>query len=144
MKSPGIQARQKVAEQFEELLRNKIRTTFGAGATMRSLAPLSGDASSRRYYRALLEGGQAPESIIVMELPAGSGLALSSDELAIFKEGPRESPFLNVQRFLRRIGVNVPAIHGHWENDGIILLEDLGDTALWDQVQHLPDDLVLG
>ncbi len=132
-----------MTEQFRELLRSKIRVTFGAGATMRSLAPLSGDASSRRYYRALLEGGRAPESMIVMELPAGTGLPLSSEELAIFKEGPRESPFLNVHRFLSKIGVKVPAIHGHWENDGIILLEDLGDTALWDQVQRLPDDQVL-
>jgi aminoglycoside/choline kinase family phosphotransferase len=132
-----------VTDQFRGLLCDKIRAAFGAGAAMRSLASLSGDASSRRYYRALLGGARAPQSIIVMELPAGTGLPLSSEELAIFKEGPRELPFLNVHRFLSKIGVQVPAIYGHWENDRIILLEDLGDTALWDQVQRLPDDEVL-
>ena len=45
-----------------------------------------------------------------MELPAGSSLPLSSEELAIFKEGPKELPFLNVHRFLSRTGVNVPQI----------------------------------
>ena len=78
-----------------------------------------------------------------MELPAGAGLPLSSEELAIFKERPQELPFLNVHRFLRKIGVKVPAIYGHWEDERIVFLEDLGDTALWDQVQGLADDQVL-
>jgi hypothetical protein len=78
-----------------------------------------------------------------MELPAGAGLPLSSEELAIFKEGPRELPFLNVHRFLSKIGVKVPAIYGHWEDERILLLEDLGDTALWDQVQESADEQVL-
>jgi N-acetylmuramate 1-kinase len=132
-----------VTDQFKQLLCDKIYAIFGAGATLHSLASLAGDASSRRYYRALLRAPEAPESIIVMELPAGAGLPLSSEELAIFKEGPRELPFLNVHRFLSKIGVKVPVIYGHWENDRIILLEDLGDTALWDQVQGLPADQVL-
>ena len=132
-----------MTDQFRKLLCDKIRAAFGAGAAIRSIVSLSGDASSRRYYRALLGGAGAPQSIIVMELPSGTGLPLSSEELAIFKEGPRELPFLNVHRFLSSIGVKVPAIHAHWENDRIILLEDLGDTALWDQVQGLHDDEVL-
>ena len=28
-------------------------------------------------------------------------------------------------------------LYGHWEKEGILLLEDLGDTALWDRVQGL-------
>jgi len=59
---------------------------------------------------------------------------------SIFKEGPKELPFLNVHRFLSRTGVNVPQILGAWEKDGILLLEDLGDTALWDRVQGLAAD----
>lgn len=132
-----------MTDPFSQIVGDKLRALFGAGAAMRSLDPLAGDASSRRYYRASLRAPGAPESMIVMELPAGTGLPLSSEELAIFKEGPRELPFLNVHRFLSKIGINVPAIYGHWENERIILLEDLGNTALWDRVQGLPDDEVL-
>jgi hypothetical protein len=127
----------------KRVIGDKICAAFGAGATMHSLVPLAGDASSRRYYRALLSGDATPASIIVMELPCGSVLPLSSDELAIFKEGPRELPFVNVHRFLTGIGVKVPKIHGYWANEGILLLEDLGDVALWDRVQGLPADKVV-
>jgi aminoglycoside/choline kinase family phosphotransferase len=78
-----------------------------------------------------------------MQLPAGSSLPLSSEELAVFKEPPQELPFLNLQRFLSRIGVNVPTVYGHWEKEGILLLEDLGDSALWDRVQSVPESEVL-
>jgi aminoglycoside/choline kinase family phosphotransferase len=117
----------------------KIPAAFGAGAALRSLAPLAGDASSRRYYRAHLQGIGDPQSMIVMELPAESGLPLSSEELAIFKDGPKELPFLNLHRFLASIGVKVPRLYGHWERDGLLFLEDLGDTPLWDRVQGLAE-----
>jgi aminoglycoside/choline kinase family phosphotransferase len=132
-----------VTDRWTQLIGDKIRSAFGAVAQIDALVPLAGDASSRRYYRASLRGQGAPESIIVMQLPADSGLPLSSEELAIFKEGPRELPFLNVHRFLVRIGVRVPAIYGHWLTEGILLLEDLGNTALWDRVQGCNDDEVI-
>jgi aminoglycoside/choline kinase family phosphotransferase len=132
-----------VTDEFRQLLCDKLHAAFGAGAALHSLASLAGDASSRRYYRAFLRAPGAPQSIIVMELPAGSGLPLSSEELAIFNERPRELPFLNVHRLLSKIGVKVPVLYGHWEDERILLLEDLGDTALWDQVQGLAEDQVL-
>jgi aminoglycoside/choline kinase family phosphotransferase len=128
-----------VTDPFRQLLQDKIQAVFGSAATIASLAPLAGDASSRRYYRARVDAPSAPVSIMVMQLPDGAGLPLSSEELAIFAKGPRELPFLNVHRFLTKIGVKVPALYGHWESDRIILLEDLGDTALWDQVQGLSE-----
>lgn len=130
-----------MSEPIERQVAAKIVSVFGIGSKLIALTPLAGDASSRRYHRAALSSG--PSSLIVMELPAGSALPLSSEELAIFKDGPRELPFLNVHRFLSGIGVNVPRIYGIWEKDGILLLEDLGDTALWDRVQGLSDDEVV-
>jgi aminoglycoside/choline kinase family phosphotransferase len=126
-----------------DLTRQKSRALFGETTDVLSLCALAGDASSRRYYRAQLTGSASPTSIIIMQLPAGSSLPLSSEELAVFKEAPRELPFLNVHRFLSRIGANVPAIYGHWEKEGILLLEDLGDSVLWDRVQAVPDSDVL-
>src|SRR5262245_7992152 len=120
-----------------------MRATWGANTTVESVAQLAGDASSRRYYRARLSGSERPPSVIVMKLPAGSGLPLSSEELAIFKEDPKELPFLNVHRFLRQIGVAVPELYGRWESEGILFLEDLGDTALWDRVQGADEQSVM-
>jgi N-acetylmuramate 1-kinase len=124
-----------MSDPITQLVAGKIRAVFGANAGLNSLEPLAGDASSRRYYRARLSGAGTPASLVVMELPGGSGLPLSSEELAIFKQSPQELPFLNMQRFLSNIGVKVPHLYGTWEHEGILLLEDLGDTALWDRVQ---------
>jgi aminoglycoside/choline kinase family phosphotransferase len=120
---------------FTELVSNKIRARFGNGVVLRDLTALAGDASSRRYYRAALSG-DAPESLIVMEL-AGSSLPLSSEELAVFARPPTELPFLNMHRFLSGIGVRVPALYGEWPNEGVLFLEDLGDRSLWDAAQNL-------
>jgi len=132
-----------LTDSITERIIAKIATAFGANTALGSLAALAGDASSRRYYRAHLSGASAPPTIIVMELPAGSALPLSSDELAIFKEGPKELPFLNLHRFLSSIGAQVPKLYGQWESDGLLFLEDLGDTALWDRVQGLADSEVI-
>ena len=124
-----------MTDSITQRVQNKIEALFGANAKLSALAPLAGDASSRRYYRASLSGPRATASLIVMELPAGSALPLSSEELAIFKDGPKELPFLNMHRFLERIGVSVPKLYGYWPADGLLFLEDLGDTSLWDRVR---------
>jgi hypothetical protein len=77
-----------------------------------------------------------------MEL-AGSSLPLSSEELAVFKEPPRELPFLEMHRFLEQVGVRIPLLYGHWVDEKILFLEDLGDTALWDLVQTIPASAAL-
>ncbi len=121
---------------LEHRVEKMVQASWGGRARLLSLSPLAGDASSRRYYRALLAGAGAPRSAILMEL-AGSNLPLSSEELALFKEPPKELPFLNLHRFLSRIGARVPALYGHRVDQGILLLEDLGDRSLWDFVQGL-------
>jgi len=122
---------------LERLGAEQVRACFGDEADLLCLAPLAGDASSRSYHRAMLRGPSCPSSIVVMEL-AGSPLPLSSEELTIFKEPPKELPFLNLHRFLRRLGVRVPELYGEWVDEKILFLEDLGDCSLWDRVQALP------
>ena len=122
---------------LEKLVAEKIHAFFGSRARLHSITPLAGDASSRRYYRALLDTPGVSRSLIVMEL-AGNSLPLSSEELAIFKEPPKELPFLNLYHFLKRVGVRIPALYGQWVEEGILLLEDLGERSLWDTVQGLP------
>ena len=129
--------------QLEDISAQKLRTTFGKETVILSLAALAGDASSRRYYRAKLAGPTTPSSVVIMELPSGSALPLSSEELAIFKNPLDELPFLNVHRFLTRIGVKVPRLYDQSMDERLLFLEDLGDLALWDRVQGLPPSEVL-
>jgi aminoglycoside/choline kinase family phosphotransferase len=132
-----------MARQFEDLVAEKARAAFGSDAAVATLVPLAGDASSRRYFRATLAKAGAPASFMVMALPAESSLPLSSEELAVFKEPLKELPFLNLHRFLSKVGVRVPKLYGQWEKEGILLLEDLGDISLWDKVQELPEEQIL-
>jgi aminoglycoside/choline kinase family phosphotransferase len=132
-----------LAEPLETLIAEKTRAVWGNPTTVASIAPLAGDASSRRYFRVNLTNPKAPASVIVMQLAGGSSLPISSEELAVFQEPLKELPFLNLHRFLSRIGVRVPRLFGQWENEGILILEDLGDMALWDRVQNQPMSEVL-
>lgn len=132
-----------MTDSISERIVAKLATAFGASTTLGSVTAQAGDASSRRYYRAQLRGLIEPQSMMVMELPPGSALPLSSEELAIFKEGPKELPFLNLHRFLSAIGAKVPKLYGQWESEGLLFLEDLGDTSLWDRVQGLAEPEVI-
>lgn len=132
-----------MAQTIDQLITEKVALLFGGKAAVAGITALPGDASTRRYYRVQLAGSGAPSSLMAMQLPAGSNLPISSEELAVFKDAPKELPFLNVHRFLHGVGVRVPKIYGQWETDGLLLLEDLGDTALWDRVQGLAESEVL-
>ncbi|MBX3024287.1 phosphotransferase [bacterium] len=111
-----------------------VRDRFGGAAAVTRLAPLAGDASTRRYARAWLRGPGAPATAVVMIL-ADRGIAMSSDELAVFREPLRELPYVNVHRFLERLGVAIPALYVDASARGLLLLEDIGDTPLWEALQ---------
>jgi aminoglycoside/choline kinase family phosphotransferase len=132
-----------VDEGLAPLCDQIVRSCFGAATVVRQIVALSGDASTRRYARLWLEGPSAPASAVVMIL-ADRGIAMSSDELAVFKEAPSELPYLNLHRFLAGLGVAVPQLYADASERGVLLLEDIGDTALWDAVQGQPEDVVLG
>jgi aminoglycoside/choline kinase family phosphotransferase len=109
-----------------------------SGARLEDLTHLAGDFSTRRYLRARVAGGDAPATLVVMVL-AGSGLPLSSEELAIFAEPPRELPFVDVHRLLTAIGAPVPAIYVEAVAEGLLLLEDAGDVSLWEHANAHAD-----
>jgi aminoglycoside/choline kinase family phosphotransferase len=132
-----------LAVDRETLIREKIRAVFGQHTGIPALNPLAGDASSRRYFRALLDTQSGPKSVIAMDFSSANALPLSSEELGVFKEPVKELPFLNVHRFLLKIGVRVPQLYGAWESEGILLLEDLGDTSLWERIQGVPETEIL-
>lgn len=118
---------------FEEL----VRQAFGKQARVVRVEALAGDASTRHYARLFLDGQGAPTTSVAMLL-ADRGIAMSSDELAVFKDAPKELPYVNVHRFLERLGVAIPEIYVDASDRGVVLLEDIGDTALWDAVRESP------
>ena len=105
------------------------------GAALARIEPLAGDASTRRYLRAWLAQPRpqgAPPTLIVMVMQ-DAAVALSSEELGVFgKDGPKEPAFANVARFLSRHTDALPAVHGISPDQSLIVLEDVGDTPLWE------------
>lgn len=80
-----------------------------AGWGAARLTPLAGDASDRRYYRLFLAG----RSAVLMDAPPGQG------------DDPKD--FLRIARHLAAIGLSPPAILAEAPDQGLLLLEDLGD-----------------
>ena len=93
-----------------------------------SLRKLAGDASNRSYYRCYLEN----DSSYIVMVNAVADTAIVSEEIAAHAEGFTELPFINIQRYLAHLGVRVPRIHVHDEKEGILILDDLGDSLLGD------------
>jgi aminoglycoside/choline kinase family phosphotransferase len=113
------------------------------GSDVAEAQALRGDASSRAYLRLRLGPvtAGAPETLIAMML-GDAAVALSSDELAVFGEdGPKELPFVNVSRYLAGITDALPRIEAVAEDRSILLLEDVGDTTLWEAATAAPDPL---
>lgn len=119
-------------------IRALVRERFGSRTEVKRVEELAGDASTRRYARAWIEGSGAPSTAIVMLL-ADRGVAISSEELAVLDDAPNELPYVNVHRFLAAIGVAVPELYADASDTGLLLLEDVGDVALWDAVQGRPE-----
>src|SRR5205085_3260695 len=83
-----------------------------AGPKVR-VVPLTGDASTRQYFRVL-----RPDNPSVVLAVYDSPFAFS------------ELPFVNVSRLMADVPLPIPAIAGHADDLGILILEDLGDVTL--------------
>ena len=91
------------------------------------LHALAGDASSRRYVRVHPKDAHPSPSCVIMVLPRPG--AFQSEERT---NGPvpEEMPFISVHRHLSAISWPVPDIYHYDADEGILLLEDLGDVTL--------------
>jgi len=97
---------------------------------------LRGDASTRSYYRVSVEdpASGCPQSVIVMQLPDD---ALRSDEGGA-QANTHRLPFVEVAELLESKGLPVPRIYVEDLEDGILLLEDLGDTTFEQGLRGAP------
>src|SRR5262252_1898628 len=89
----------------------------GLAARKSKVVALTGDASTRRYFRVI--PGDGPSIVLALH------------------EGPIDVatlPFVAVARLFSRMPLPVPDIVGHAEGLGILALEDLGDVTLQSHV----------
>ncbi len=114
-----------------------MRVRFGGCVTISRREPIAGDASSlRSYVRLWLDGQDAPATAVAMVMQ-GLEAAKTSEEGGEEVESD-EIPFVNVYHFLVANEVSVPEIYVDAAEDGVLILEDVGDVALWDAVENAP------
>jgi N-acetylmuramate 1-kinase len=105
----------------EQALRDQVALATGRPQDGAPVVQLKGDASNRSYLRV----GPWPDSHVVMVMPPGPH---RSEEAS--KGGPpAELPFVNVHRYLERLGIRVPRILRYDTAASMMVLEDLGDLT---------------
>lgn len=112
-------------------LRSHVEKATGRSIGDAPVHKLKGEASSRTYYRV----GAAPESWVLMVMPPSS---LTQSDEKTKGLAPDELPFLNVQRYLKSLGIRVPDIF-HFDADaGVMVLEDLSDLTFEHALKSAP------
>ena len=101
------------------------------GKNARTVTPMPGGASTRRYFR--LDLGN--ETAVGMFSPEGA----TPEEIQKASTLPRW-PFLEVAELLDEHGVDVPRIFGEDTQSGWVVLEDLGDDTLANWLAEHPED----
>lgn len=128
-----------------EAITRAVHAAFGRSVQVTATDRLCGDASNRVYLRIALTGvgtAAGPATAVVMLLGEGRFQG-GGDELGSGRTS--ELPFVDVGRYLARHHLPVPALyHDASTTDGLLLLEDIGDTNLWSVASAEParvDDL---
>ena len=113
-------------EVEEQKVLGAAGAALGLGKDRLQAIRLPGHASARTYYRVRSGPRPTSTSVVVMVLPpeAGKGEEVGSDAVG------EELPFITVQRYLNELGVRVPRILAFDEEQGLMVLEDLGDTTM--------------
>lgn len=105
------------------LLERWLTTTLGSGE--RTLAPASGDASFRRYWRV----GEGGRSYVAMDAPPGQ------EDIG---------RFVRIAERFRALGLNTPAICAQDAGQGFLLLGDLGTRLYLDELDERNADRLYG
>lgn len=113
----------------QALVAQTIRTHLPSGLVFRELVPLAGDASNRRYYRAIVTGGP-PHSVIVMQLAEPEAFKQSEEAVSGAVHQISELPFTNIMAHLAKANVPVPGLYHYDRSAGLLYLEDFGDVTL--------------
>lgn len=103
-----------------------------------ALENLGGHASLRIYWRVTLPAAppaklapypRGERNLMAMVMPLSAEAFKSEEAMGKSSAPSDELPFINVQRFLKKIGQPVPTIDLAAMDLGVLLLEDLGDET---------------
>jgi len=97
----------------DQKLRSRLESIKHGDEPPSRIVPLAGDASTRAYFRTFYSD-QTTKIFMVQQNPGQN----------------EEAQFLDVHGFLKDLGFAIPRIHYHDAEQGIIVLEDLGDDLL--------------
>lgn len=107
-----------------DALRRLVSRALGTAPS--AITPMPGGASTRRYFRVDLDSGErGPASLVAMFVPDAR-----PEEVTTAGTEAARWPFLEVHGLLERRGVRVPRLHGEACDEGLLLIEDLGDETL--------------
>ncbi|MGC1677163.1 MAG: phosphotransferase [Candidatus Binataceae bacterium] len=101
------------------------------GAEAALIDSLRGDASARRFWRLRFAPGANPSSAILVDL-GPDDLPRYVRVLGLVREPVAEPPWINLHRFLTTLGAPVPALYAFDAAQRAILVEDVGEIALFD------------
>ena len=106
---------------IEDLFSRSVQKENLKNFKLTNLERLTGDASTRRYYRIFTN----QESFVAcIDNPTEAG----------------SNPFVQIQEFLSKHDVRVPKIYDRIVKKGYILEEDLGDTTLLNYISNVEDE----
>jgi aminoglycoside/choline kinase family phosphotransferase len=130
--------------------RSEVMQAFlkSAGWTGAAIAPLPGDASTRRYFRVAHDSRKAmlmdqPQHA---EAPVASAQATPDERRALGYNavarlaGADTARFVAASRFLRTQGLSAPDIYAADPAQGFVLIEDLGDGLYADVLARGADE----
>jgi N-acetylmuramate 1-kinase len=102
------------------------------GARATAVQALRPDASTRRFYRISIEpAAGSPATAIAVDLGPDE-LPRYVRALSLISVSVAEPPWISIHRFLCKIGAPVPAIYAADPARRAMLVEDVGETALFD------------
>lgn len=106
---------------------------------VKSLTPLAGDASNRRYFRIELTGPSV-RSVILMQLAEAEAFKQSEEAVSGATHHVTELPFLNILSHLSKAGLSVPRLYHYDQVTGLLYLEDFGDLTLSDACREASEE----
>ena len=95
------------------------------GAKVKSIEHLSGDGSGRRYFRVHLKGA-AQQSVILVILSHEHGPVTHGGENL-----NQDDTFVNLSHYFNEFQIAVPRVICDGRLQGALLVQDVGDIALW-------------
>ena len=106
----------------QQILSFLLKEGFIDNLEKATLAPLSGDGSSRLFFRIMITDAGSFCGVLPANENPKKGMA---EALAAY----------NIGSHLKKRGIPVPAVHAFDPKNGFILFEDLGETLLYDELK---------